>query len=340
MGANAGASRVRPRTTRYIPTVATTGKKTRRSYTYLLGDAPTEASRLRFQARLWDGAAHALFDRLRVRRGWRVLEVGPGQGSLHMELRRRVQRPVDAIEPSAVFRRRLQRLTAHDGFGAGRIWPELLANADLPATTYDLIFVRWVFLFLPKPELHVKKLAAALKPGGRLAIQDYFRDTFLMIPTPREWQAFLAADHAFFATQGGDASIALRLPDFYTGAGLEVVDITPTIKSGHPGSDVWTWISTYFFGVMDTLARLRPLTPAKADRLTRHWMAASRQRASVLISPAVIDVVGRKRRHRDTERRRDTEVGRDREGRGAERQRGKDERKRSGGTTKARAKAG
>ena len=48
-------------------------------YRYLLGDSRREAARLRAQARLWDPVAVALFDRLGVRRGSRVLEVGPGQ---------------------------------------------------------------------------------------------------------------------------------------------------------------------------------------------------------------------------------------------------------------------
>src|SRR5262245_41630322 len=86
----------------------------RRSYRYLLGDSATEAARLRRQARLWDPVAHALFDRLRIRRGWKVLEVGPGQGSLHLELRRRVRGPVDAVERSAPFADRLRRLCARD----------------------------------------------------------------------------------------------------------------------------------------------------------------------------------------------------------------------------------
>jgi SAM-dependent methyltransferase len=266
----------------------------RRPYRYLLGDNQRESARLRAQARLWDPTAFALFDRLRIRPGWRVLEIGPGQGSLHAELRRRVRGPVDAVEPSAVFRTRLNQIARRDGFGHGTVWASVLADIALPRARYDLIFARWVFLFLPNPGGHVRELAAALKPGGLLAIEDYRRETLSMIPAPAEWPAFMAADAAFFATQGGDASIASRLPVLFEKAGLEVVDITPTMQTGHPGSPVWTWLSTYFLAVMDQLARLPPFDPKQAAALKRHWLANARKPRSLLMGPALIDVVGRK----------------------------------------------
>jgi SAM-dependent methyltransferase len=264
------------------------------SYRYLLGDHHRESARLRAQARLWDPHAFALFDRLGVRRGWRVLEIGPGQGSLHVELRRRVRGPVDAVEPSAVFRRRLRQLAARDGFGLGTTSETTLAETPLPRATYDVIFARWVFLFLPDPERHVRQLVSALKPGGLLAIEDYRRETMSMVPCPPEWAAFMAADAAFFATQGGDASIAGRLPRMFEREGLEIIDITPTIKTGHAGSAVWNWLSTYFLGVMDQLGRLRPLTPSSAASLKRQWIANARKPTSLLVGPALIDVVGKK----------------------------------------------
>jgi hypothetical protein len=99
----------------------------------------------------------------------------------------------------------------------------------------------------------------------------------------------------FLARPGGDASIAGRLPAMYEKAGLEVVDVTPTVKSGHPGSSVWTWLTTYFFGVMDEMAQHPPFSAAQAKHLRRDWTAAGRDRTSVLIAPAVFDVVGRKK---------------------------------------------
>ncbi|HEV8396782.1 MAG TPA: methyltransferase domain-containing protein [Vicinamibacterales bacterium] len=272
----------------------------RSSYTYLLGDSRTEAARLRAQARLWDPTAHALFDRLKIHRGMRVLEIGPGAGSLHRELRRRVRGPVDSVEPSETFARGLDRLAARDGFGRGQHWPANLADVRLPHGRYDVIFARWVFLFLPNPRAHVRQLAAALKPGGVLAIEDYQRETLRMVPPPAAWERFLAADRAFFESQGGDASIGARLPALYTDAGLKLVDITPTVKSGHPGSPVWNWLSAYFLGgVIDRLAGLGGFTTADARQLTRDWVAASKEPTSLLIAPALIDVVGRRRGQRE-----------------------------------------
>jgi SAM-dependent methyltransferase len=265
-----------------------------RRYQYLLGDTGREAARLRAQARLWDPVSHALFDRLYVRPGWRVLEIGPGTGTLHSELRRRVRGPVDAVERSPAFASRLTASSKRDGFGDGRLWQNDLIDARLPVVAYDLIFVRWVFLFLPNPEAHVRKLAAALKPGGRLAIQDYHRETFAMAPRPREWNRFLSADLAFFASQGGDASIGGRLPRMFRKAGLEVEQIEVTIKSGHPGSAVWRWLTTYSLGILDRYAALPPFTAVDARRLRRQWLSASREKSSLLIGPALLDVVGRK----------------------------------------------
>lgn len=258
----------------------------------MLGDTQREAARLRAQARLWDPVSHALFDRIGIRRGWRVLEVGPGQGSLHMELRRRVGGTVDVVERSASFATRLEQLTRRDSLGPSRIFFSDLIDADLPASTYDLIFVRWVFLFLPDPTAHVRLLARALKPGGVLAIQDYHRDTFMVVPKPADWDDFIRADKAFFASQGGNVSIGVHLPAMMRAAGLRVTGIEQTTKSGHPGSPTWNWVTNYALSVMDKLA----LPPARRARLRRHWQAAAQDPSSLLVAPCVLDIVGTKPR--------------------------------------------
>jgi SAM-dependent methyltransferase len=268
----------------------------KRPYTYLLGDTRSEAARLRAQARLWDPVAHALFDRIGVRPGWRVLEIGPGQGSLHLELRRRVRGPVDAVERSATFAATLAKACARDGFGNGTILRQDLADVRLPEARYDLVFARWVFLFLPDPLRRLKTLVRALRPGGLLAIEDYYRDTFGMVPLPKEWPDFITADKAFFASEGGDANIGAKLPDLYRRAGLDLVEVVPNIKVARPRDAAWRWMTGYFFGVMDRYAGDRPFSKTKAASLRRQWLAAEREGTALMISPAVLDVVGKKPR--------------------------------------------
>lgn len=265
-------------------------------YRYLLGDSRRESARLRFQARLWDPVSRALFDRLGVGPGWKVLEVGPGQGSLHLELRRRARGPVDAVERSPAFAARLRRLCARDGYGPGTVWQSDLLDAPLPRGRYDLVFARWVFLFLPDPLAHLRKLARALKPGGRIALQDYHRDSMALEPRPRDWEAFLAADREFFRQEGGDASIGRRLPALYARAGLVPVETVATLKTGAPGSAVWEWASSYFLGVLPRMGRVKPMTPASARRVSAAWRAAGRRPESLFVAPAVLDCVARKPR--------------------------------------------
>jgi hypothetical protein len=80
----------------------------------------------------------------------------------------------------------------------------------------------------------------------------------------------------------------------FGGAGLVTIDSMVTIKTGRPGSPVWRWLTTYFMGVLDQMAAFPPFSEAAAKRLRRHWMTAGKEKTSVLISPAVVDIVGRR----------------------------------------------
>lgn len=249
-----------------------------RPYEYLLGDSSTEAARLRAQAALWDPVSHALFDRLHIQQHSKVLEIGPGAGSLHRELCARAA-IVDAVERSPTFAAQLQ--------STGHVWQMNLIDVPLPDAHYDVIFARWVFLFLPHPLEHVRKLVRALKPGGRLAIQDYHRETLDMVPRPPDWAALLEADRAFFASEGGDASIGSKLPALFVEAGLGQLETAAHLTCGHPGSATWAWLSSYFLGVLDRYH-------FDSKSLRAHWLACAERPSSLLFGPTVLDVVGTK----------------------------------------------
>ncbi len=134
---------------------------------------------------------------------------------------------------------------------------------------------------------------------GPHGLEEYRRETWALIPCPLEWERFLAADRAFFASQGGEVSVGGRLPELYRAVGLEVVETVPTVKVGGPGSAVWKWLWAYSLSVMDRYSAIPPFTKAQAARLRRRWLAAAREKTSLAIAPAVLDVVGRKPRREE-----------------------------------------
>jgi SAM-dependent methyltransferase len=266
-----------------------------RQFDYILGDSTQEARRLECQAGLWDPVTSRLLDRIGLDAGWRVLEIGPGRGSVHAELRRRVNGPVDAVERSASFAEAVMIAARADGLGIGRIWQTDLLTAPLPTETYDLIFARWVFCFLPDLATHVKKLATTLRSGGLFVVQDYaHRESFALFPRPVEWLDFLEADRAFFATQGGDISVAGQLPGVFEDAGLVLTSAHATRLSGPPGSLVWEWLLGYFESVRDRLATIPPLDEDKTRRLHDAWRLAATTAHAEISAPTMMDLVARK----------------------------------------------
>ena len=104
----------------------------------------------------------------------------------------------------------------------------------LPARAYDLIFARWVFLFVPDPADRIAQLAAALKPGGLLAIEDYERNTLRMLPAPAPWDASWRPTTRSSRHRADTPASRAYCRATTSGRALSVVDVTPTMKTGHP----------------------------------------------------------------------------------------------------------
>jgi SAM-dependent methyltransferase len=121
-------------------------------------------------ARARPGYPEALFDDLvdlaRLEPGARVLEIGCGTGQATLPLARRGFRIV-AVELgaslAAVARRQLAAFPLVDvNVAAFEDWP-------LPAEPFDLLLAATAFHWID-PQLRISKTAAALRPGGSLAV--------------------------------------------------------------------------------------------------------------------------------------------------------------------------
>lgn len=268
-----------------------------RRYEYILGASPFEVRRLAFQASVWNPMTEALFDRLKVGPGWRVLDAGAGTGTVLFPLAKRVLPGggrVDAIERSPEFAGHLRRMLRGSGMDKVRVFESDILDAPLEHGAYDLIFARWVFSFLPRVEEHLYHLLHALKPGGLLAIEDYYRDSLAMFPRTESWEWMVKAERLWYGMHGGDLNVAAKLPDMFRRAGLQLVEVTPHIKVGGPDSDVWKWAENFFIGRLKDMARYAPFTPERARQFRKDWLRAKRNPGALFVSPVILDVVGRR----------------------------------------------
>ncbi len=114
------------------------------------------------------------------RAGYRIAEIGAGDGSMSLLAARRVgpngRVYANEIDPAMVAALRLRaarggnsNLTAVEGSGT---------SANLPESCCEAVFMRWVYHHFTNPAAMNASLFHSLRPGGLLAIAD-FSPTFL-----------------------------------------------------------------------------------------------------------------------------------------------------------------
>jgi len=125
-----------------------------------------ERERLLGMARLWDGGTFALFERLGVCAGWRCLEIGAGAGTVSTWLAERVG-PSGRVVAADQDPRYLEPLAG----GVLEVMRLDIMVDDVAQHAFDLVYARLVAEHLGSEA--VRRMAAAVAPGGLLLLEDY-----------------------------------------------------------------------------------------------------------------------------------------------------------------------
>lgn len=268
---------------------------------YVLGTGDDEFERLGFQHRLWGDAAAAAFRRGGVVPGLRTLDVGSGPGHATFDLAALVTRTgrVVAVDESAPFLTHLAGEAARRGLSqvatrCGDV--QDLANVLAGEAPFDFAYARWVLCFVPDPAAVVRGVAAALRPGGRFAVHDYFNYRALAMspPFPAHDRA-VAATIASWRSRGGDPDVAGRLPALLDEAGFDVVHLEVHQRIGRGTDSMFAWVDTWWHTYAPKLVAMGLYDRASCDELLAGLAARRGDRRAFVHCPPVYEFVAQKR---------------------------------------------
>jgi SAM-dependent methyltransferase len=262
---------------------------------YLLGVNQQELERLRFQHSVWGPVTRRFFQRVGVQKGRRCLDVGAGPGFVTFDLRELVgdAGEVTALEPSELYLNWLRGQVEKKGWSNVTCIQGTAEQSPLPARHYDLVFVRWVIAFVTDAERFLTQLFATLKPGGIIAIQDYYYEGLSLYPHGGAWDTMPGIVRAYYRLGGGDPYVTARIPEIFARHGLDLIDFTPTCLSGGPSSDIMEWAHQFFDLHVPLMAEKKIISREQATGLQADWRAHRENPLTLFFSPIVVDVAGR-----------------------------------------------
>jgi SAM-dependent methyltransferase len=215
--------------------------------------------------------------------GFRCLEVGAGAGSIARWLAGRGASVVATdLKPRHLNPEAGIRVLAHD-----------IVAEPVPDPPYDLIHARLLLIHLAERERVLRKLAAALRPGGSLVIEDwYIRPEHIVLdaPTPDDTALFGRYQRMLLDILDNDPTWAVRIHSAMVAAGLREVD-----TAIH--SPVWTAGSSGALLATVNLALFRArllgagLTAADLDRL--EWLVREPRSGLVIRGHFLFSTIGR-----------------------------------------------
>jgi ubiquinone/menaquinone biosynthesis C-methylase UbiE len=178
---------------------------------------------------------------LPLRPHWSVLDVGSGLGVLAFELAANVPTQIQGIdiEPGFVEHANvlLDRLTAAGlfdeqariGFSVGDI-----CGLDFADKSFDLVFVREVFQFVPDPSQAVGELFRVLRPGAFLCVSDMDDQLRITWPPPSPaLERLIAAVADVQHKRGGDRHVGRKLTSYLRAGGFDVNSLIVLPEAQH-----------------------------------------------------------------------------------------------------------
>jgi SAM-dependent methyltransferase len=208
---------------------------------YIIRGGLEGRERLRVLARAMYPTTAALFDRVGIAPGMSCLDVGCGGGDVTRELARRVApggRAIGIDRDGTKLAIAREEADGDAGVAVEYREGDILTTELTPE--YDVVYVRFLLTHLADPGAATARIAAGLRPGGVLIVEDIDTTGSFCHPANPAYERYAELYTRAAWARGVDPNIGPRLPQLLVAAGckrvrVNVVQPTGMTPEGHEG---------------------------------------------------------------------------------------------------------
>jgi SAM-dependent methyltransferase len=198
---------------------------------YAIQGGAAEEHRLAVLAHVMSGPTTRLFEEIGVAPGWDCLDVGSGGGQVTTALAGLVAPNGSVIGVDTDETTLLHAATSARDEGVGNVHFEKADAYALPyRDRFDLAYARLVLCYLTEPVRALREMAAAVRPGGVVAVEDIFTDSLRSEPATPALDDLRRIYGATVRAHGGDPTIGPRLPAMFRAAGFADVHASSVVN--------------------------------------------------------------------------------------------------------------
>lgn len=113
---------------------------------------------------------------------------------------------------------------------------------------------RWVYAFVQNPRALLERIAAAVKPGGKLVIFEYFDySTWKLAPRSAAHELFVEKVVETWRATGGETEVGMSIPGWLHGMGFTLNSTRSLIDIIGPDHDIWQWPKAFIDAGVDRM---------------------------------------------------------------------------------------
>jgi len=263
---------------------------------YILGADEEELFRLGVQHQVWAEEAQHAWRLANFRAGQTLLDLGCGPGYCSKELAFLVgsEGRVIGIDKSEKYIDFLKDVASNYNLNIDAVHADFDAMQIGPSSL-DGMYCRWALAWIPNPKDILQKVATALKPGGRMVIQEYY-DWSLLQTEPRKEALAKGIAMALKSFKDSDCEIDIgrHLPTILPEIGMKVIGFRPLSKIATVKNGIWQWPKTFFQSYFPKLTDQDYLTPEEVREALRELEELEKIDGATICTCLMVEVIAEK----------------------------------------------